>query len=174
MTADELLQELRRLAETDLAGLDALAGKILAHCREAPAAIVGEWARDDGGRSTNAAVVARKLHELALGEMLGRVEAASADLRVRLITTLLDGAMDLRSLVLDQVEPLLDDRTALEPPWPGRARDVAYVLIRRMDGQPRDGEADRRYLDAPESERDDEIGAWERAQAEARAAEMEF
>lgn len=174
MTEEELLQELRRLAETDAAGLDELAGKILGHCREAPAAIVGEWVRDDGGRSTNAAVVARKLHELALGEMLARVEAVSADLRVRLMTTVLDGAMSLRSLILDQVEPLLDDPTPLEPPWPGRARDVAYVLVRRMDGQPRDGEADRRYLAAPETARDDEIGEWERAQAEARAAEMEF
>jgi hypothetical protein len=174
MTEDELLQELHRLAEDDAAALDELVARILRHCGEAAAVVVGEWARDDGGRSTSAAVVARKLHELALRGMLGRVEAVPADLRVRLMTTILDGAMSLRSLILDQVEPLLEDRTALEPPWPGRARDVAYVLIRRMDGQARDGEADRRYLDASEVDRDDEIAAWERAQADAKAAEMEF
>ena len=174
MTEAELFQELRRVPETDGAGLDALAQAILEHARSGARAIVGEWVRETGGRSTQAAVVARKLHDLALREMLSHAEGVSADLRVRVMTAILDGAMALRALILDQVEPLLENRTPLEPPWSGRVRDVAYVLIRRMDGQPRDAEADRVFVGSTEANRDEEIAGWQSAQAAAKAAEMEF
>ena len=174
MTEGELLQELHRLAETDAPGLDALAQAIRQHARDGARVVVGEWLKDTGRQSTNAAVVTRKLHELALHEMLGHAEIVSADLRVRLMTSVLDAAMALRSLILDQVEPLLDNWTPLDPPWSGRARDVAYVLVRRMDGKPRDAAADRAFLAATEDERDAEISAWQDAQAAAKAAEMEF
>lgn len=174
MTQAELLQELRRLQETDEPGLDALAQAILQHARNGAGAVVREWLRDAGSRSTNAAVVARKLHELALHEMLSHADAVSADLRVRVMTSILDGAMALRALILDQVEPLLENWTPLDAPWSGRVRDVAYVLVRRMDGQSRDAAADRAFLGSTEEDRDAEISGWQDAQAAAKAAEMEF
>jgi hypothetical protein len=170
----EMVEKMCQLSEPDVAALDALTQEILQECREASRTIVGEWLKDSASGSANAAFVAGQIHELALHEMLNRVEAVSPDLRVGLMTTVLDTVLQFRTLLVEQLEPLLDDVRPVDSPPLTRACDAAYILICKLELRAKDITAERIFGDSSEDARDREIVEWKKARARVIAAAEEF
>lgn len=174
MNEAELVEKLCSVSESDAAALNALTEEILRGCRESSRTIIEEWLKDNGTSSAKAAFVAGQIHELALNEMLDQVEAVSPDLRVDLMTTVLETVLQLRTLLFEQLEPLLDDLRPLDSPYLTRACDAAYILICKVEGRAKDKAAERSFGESSEDDRDREIAEWKEARAKAIAAADEF
>ena len=170
----ELVEKMCQLSEPDVAALDALTQEIQRECREASRTIIAEWLKDSGSGSANAAFVAGQIHELALHEMLNRVEAVSPDLRVGLMTTVLDTVLQFRTLLVEQLEPLLDDVSPVDSPALTRACDAAYILICKLERPAKDLTAERIFGESSADDRDRQIAKWKASRAMLIAAAEEF
>src|SRR5262245_53330432 len=174
MNEAELVEKLCSASESDAVALNVLTEAILRDCREPSRAIIGEWLKDNGTNCAKAAFVAGQMHELALNEILNQVEAVSPDLRVDLMTTVVDTVFQLRTLLVEQLEPLLRDLRPLDSADLTRTCDVAYILIRKVVGQAKDKAAERSFGDLSEDDRDREIAEWKEARARMIAAADEI
>ena len=174
MNDAQLINKLCSVAETDAEALAELVQQIQEECRGASTTLIEEWLKDNGNTSTKAAFVAGQIHELALHEMLKRVEAVSTDLRVDLMTTVLDTLVQLRNLLTEQLVPLLDDRTPVDSPSFARACDAAYILICKVEGRAKDKPAERLFWDSSNDDRNREIANWQDERRKAAAAENEI
>jgi hypothetical protein len=90
------------------------------------------------------------------------------------MTTVLDTVLQLRNLLVGQLEPLLDDLTPIDSTSLTRACDASYILICKVEGRAKDKSTERIFWDSSEDDRDREIAEWQEARAKAVAADDEF
>jgi hypothetical protein len=167
MTAQDTLQRLHDLSESDADGLRSLAGEIASECRGAARTVLETWVNGPGDHEITCAFVCSELKELAVHEMLLRADSVEPARRVHLMEMVVDQQLAFRELTLTVLGPLLKDRSSAGPEL--RTCDAAYLLVRRIVPLNAAGaaqfSAESGFMALGEDQRDGEIGRWTESEA---------
>ena len=135
--------------------LDEAVRLIKEQCRDSARTVVDEWSRTEPLESANAAYVAGQLYEVTLDELLSRANLVSPELRVKFMTTVVDTLLQLRLLILEQLELALDNYAPLDSG--GRVCDAAFSLIQRMKQENKSASSEGTTAGLALSQRDEQI-----------------
>lgn len=137
--------------------LDEAVRLIKEQCRDSARTVVDEWSRTEPLESANAAYVAGQLYEVTLDELLSRANLVSPELRVKFMTTVVDALLQLRLLILEQLELALDNYAPLDSATGGRVCDAAFSLIQRMKQENKSASSEGTIAGLALSQRDEQI-----------------